>query len=286
MSQKPQVQLFYNPASGSYSDRALARLVAAFRREGAEVMTAACADRPPAVDERATHICIAGGDGTIRHVAAMLVESGCALPVAIYPVGTVNLLAREAGVKPDPGALARNLLHGRAERHHHPASLGGSMFFACASIGPDSMAVAGVSPALKARIGRLAYVAAFLRLLWDWPRTRLTLGANGDLVRCEAVYVAKGRHYAGPWSFAPDARVGDQRLHVLALRRARRRDYLRFLCLMLLRRDPAGDRNAITFTCRELSISSERPMPIQADGDIVASSPAEMRVDPRSITFC
>jgi diacylglycerol kinase family enzyme len=286
VSGPPTIQLYYNPRAGSYSARRLDALVAAFKSEGAGVILAGSVDGVPPVAPEATHVCIAGGDGTIRHVAAMLVEAGCALPVAIHPAGTVNLLAREHEAAPSPRAVARALLRGDARRLHKPVAFGASMFFACASVGPDSAAVALLSTRLKSRIGRAAYLFAFVRLLIRWQRPKLTLRAGGDPVECEAVYVAKGRHYAGPWSFAPHARAADGLLHVLALRKARRRDFLRFAVLLLLRRDPAGDANAIAFTCSELSIEGDAAPPVQADGDIVARCPIDLSVCDRAIAFC
>lgn len=286
MTAAPVVQLFYNPRAGSFSARKLDALARAFRAEGADVVLAPSVDSPPAIDPQATHVCIAGGDGTIRHVAAMLVRAGACLPLVIHPIGTVNLLAREIVPHASPAHTARSLLRGQATRPHSPVAFGDSMFFVCASVGPDSAAVARLSAGLKARIGRTAYLAALLDVLLCWPRPAITLSADTRAWRCEAVYVAKGRYYAGPWSFAPNARGADGKLHVLALRRARRRDYLRFVGRLLLGRDPATDRNTIAFTCSALSIASDCAAPIQADGDIVASCPVDFQVLDQPITFC
>src|SRR5690606_19476787 len=144
--------------------------------------------------------------------------------LSIYPAGTINLLAREAGYPTDPETFARLVLSGEPRRLHYPVMLGDGYFFACAGVGPDSFAVEQVSTRLKRRIGRLAYLAAFVRLLWRWPRHAIRLEAEGRTVECEAFYVAKGRYYAGGWSFAQQARVHDPVLHVVALPTARRRD--------------------------------------------------------------
>jgi diacylglycerol kinase family enzyme len=285
MASQSVVQLFFNPASGSYSPRRLKALAGALRAEGAQVIATPSIDSAPVVAEQATHICIAGGDGTVRHVAMNLARSGRVLPTAIYPAGTVNLLAREGHFQRSPAACAHELLHGDLGRPHHPVALGETMFFACASAGPDSAAVARVSPALKRRIGRLAYVVAFLQVLRDWPRPRLRLTANGRVLDCEAVYIAKGRYFAGPWSFAPRARVSERLLHVVALPTARRRDYLGFLWTMLLRRDPGRSRWAVSFTCTDLTLHGEDAFPVQADGDVVAFCPVDLTLQAAPIHF-
>ncbi len=289
MAQPPVVQLFYNPVAGSYAARRIAALAAAFEDAGARVVRSESMCEVPRLDPAATHVCIAGGDGTIRHVAMMLARTGAPLPVAVCPAGTINLIARESGAARPLGRLADDLLHGGAGQGHYPVAItgaqGATMFLACASAGPDSHAVAAVSSALKRRIGRMAYAAAFLSVLRRWPRPAIRLEADGRAVDCEAVYVAKGRYFAGPWSFAPSARMADGLLHVVALRRARRRDFLGFCLDMLAGRDPARRANVIAFTCSELAIGGDASLPVEADGDIVAHGPVRLAVHPAPLEF-
>jgi diacylglycerol kinase (ATP) len=286
MSVHKVVQLFYNPQAGSYSDATIAHLMQAFRETGVRVHLTPSVDTPPVIDPSATHICIAGGDGTVRHVAAALVRANRQLPVAIYPAGTVNLLAREGKIDRRPARLAQALVHGPTRRHS-PVKAGDDLFFACASVGPDSLAVASVASSfLKQQIGRFAYVAAVARLLHKWPRHQITLRANGRSWDCEAVYIAKGRYYAGPWSFAPQAKGDDGKLHVVALRRAGRREFLRFCWRMLGRVDVVGDKNVIAFSCTELSLQSDDPLPLQADGDVLASCPVDVSIHEAPVYIC
>jgi hypothetical protein len=123
------------------------------------------------------------------------------------------------------------------------------MFFACASVGPDSLAVEMVSSSpLKRHIGRFAYVAAMGSLLCRWPRHRLRLSANGASWECEAVYIAKGCYYAGAWSCA-QARWGWP-VACRALKRARRREIFQFYWRMLSGGDVTGHSNVIAFHAR------------------------------------
>ena len=285
MNHQPVVQLFYNPASGSFSPARMAALAAAFEAEGARVVRSESVREVPVLDAGATHVCIAGGDGTVRHVAMMLARAGATLPVAVWPAGTINLIAREGGPSRPLARFARDLVQASLPRDHFLVTLDETMFLACASVGPDSFSVASVSGALKRRIGRLAYGVAFLGVLWRWPRPALRIDADGRGLACEAVYVAKGRYFAGPWSFAPAARVSDGLLHVVALRRARRRDFLVFCLDMLLGRDPGARANAMALTCRALAINCDVPVPVQADGDVVATCPVRLAVHPAPLPF-
>lgn len=282
----PQVQIFYNPAAGGFCAHKLERLADAFARNNADVVLTPSTRETPKLAPLTTHVCVFGGDGTVRHVAAMLAATNPAIPLAISPSGTVNLLARDCDADRRPTSIADRLLHGGKFRPHRPVACGGSMFFACASAGPDSAAVAGLSLTLKARIGRLAYLASLARLLSRWPRPRFSLRANGQVIACEAVYVAKSPYFAGPWSFAPQASVSNDAMHVVALRRARRRDFFSFCLWMVLKRDPATHPNVAAFTCSTVAIDNHDAFPIQADGDIVGSDSVVFTTHPQAIAIC
>ena len=280
------VQLVANPRAGRHKVQRVRALAAAFERLGATVHYTEGADGLPAIRDDASHVCIAAGDGTVRHVAGMVVRTEHPVALSIYPAGTINLLAMEAGYPSDPDDFARLILSSEPRRQHFPVSLGDGYFFACAGVGPDSLAVARVSSRLKRVIGRFAYGVAFARLLLEWPRYRIALATDGREISCEAFYVAKGRYYAGRWSFAPKARVDEPLLHVVALRNARRRDYARFVWTLIRGGDPAGLANVEIAICTRLNATSAEPLPIQADGDVVDTLPVVLSVDSVPLRFC
>ncbi|HYW16717.1 MAG TPA: diacylglycerol kinase family protein [Allosphingosinicella sp.] len=282
----PTVQLFYNRTSGGHCPRRLAVLRAGFEARGAKVLLSECGPANPIeVGEETSHVCAVGGDGTLRHVALALARCGRKVPLSVYPAGTVNLVHRERLFPLDPAGHASRLLE-VGDSVFHPASLNDTFFLACASVGPDSRAVEGVSLALKARIGKLAYAWAFVRLLFDWRRSPIRLSWEGGELVCEAFYVAKGRYFAGPWSFAPEASTSDPLLHVVALATARRRDFARF-ALALLRGRRVGDLPGIAaFSCTALEAQSDHALPIQADGDPVGTLPASIALHGEALSLC
>jgi diacylglycerol kinase (ATP) len=280
------VQLFSNPRAGRHSRRRVAALAEALEARGAKVLLSESANGIPRIADDATHVCVAGGDGTVRHVADAVIRSARPVAMSIYPTGTINLLAREAAYPRKPGEFAALVLNGRARRQHYPVAIADGHFFACAGVGPDSLAVAQVSNRLKRTIGRFAYVIAAARLLAGWQRPRIELQADERRVLCEAFYVAKGRYYGGHWSFAKAARLDEPVLHVVALHRARRRDYLRFVAALAAGRDVSRLPNIETFTCTRLQASSDAPLPLQADGDIVGALPARLAVREVPLVFC
>lgn len=276
-----RVQLFVNARAGRWRERHLRALKLAFEEAGATVVVTHSLRESLTIAEGIDHVCAVGGDGTLRHVAAAVSQADPRPSISVYPLGTVNLLARECGYAPGPVAFVSRTTRSPARRQHFIAQINGVPMLTCASVGPDSWTIDRLSPRLKRLTGRAAYLAAFCRVLARWPRQSLRVVSGGDTIDCEAVYVAKGRYFAGPWSIAPAA-VDDPLLHVVALRHADRRAFLRFAWSILRGRDPEG---AIRFTCSSLTISGTGAAPVQADGDIVAHLPATISVAATPLTF-
>lgn len=284
-----RIHLIHNPTSSSHDSHRLKALEAAFTAAGAEVVQGISSPLQACrIDDRADRVVVVGGDGTVRHVVAAIRASARTLPLAIYPGGLVNLLHRELQSPTEPAAFAEMALAGQTVHPAFAAMSGAGDFLACASVGPDSHAVAALSETLKRRIGRFAYVFAFLGVLWRWPRPRLQLRVDGEPWTAEAVFIAKGRYYAGPWSFAPDARVESPLLHVVALPRLTRGVFLRFALALLLGRAPPASicRSA---SCREITIETapgSPAVPLQADGDLQGSTPVRIALDTEPYRVC
>jgi diacylglycerol kinase (ATP) len=271
------VQIVANPDAGTYKPAKIQALRDAFGRAGATTTVSFTGPGRQLLIESATSVlCVAGGDGTIRHAAAALLQSAHKPPIAAYPMGTINLLQRETGAHADADRFVASALRGAAPIVHYPVTLGESLFLGCASVGPDAIAVARVSQGLKRAIGRYAYGTALIRMLLRWPRQRLVIVADGKRHECAAVYIAKGQYFAGPWSFAPQARRTVPKLHVVALRDAGPRKFIQFIRNVTRGRPLDARDNLITLTCTSLEIEGDEPWPVQADGDDVGTLPVRM----------
>jgi diacylglycerol kinase (ATP) len=276
MSGRPLLQLVRNPHSGSHDGKIIDAIAAALRDKGYTVVLSTSAAREPFIfDPEASHVCVAGGDGTVRHVAAALAALESPPSFSVYPMGTINLVAREWKAPRDPAHFARHIVEQSASRTLPIFQINDTHFVACASIGPDSIAVAKVSEALKSRIGRIAYGVSLARVLIGWHPPKLTVQIDDELHECGALYIANGRFYAGSWVVAPKASLRDETLQVVMLVKARRRDFILFLTAVLLGRVDSL-ANVHTVEAHSLSITTDSDISIQLDGDDGASLPADI----------
>lgn len=228
-------------------------------------------------------LCVAGGDGSLRMVVGRQSDLATLPPIAVFPVGTINLVARELGYSHIPEDFIHRIEEER-ELSSPLARLNGEPFVACLSVGVDALAVASVSEGLKARIGRLAYVEAMGRILAKWPRHPLTVRTDSEEFEAEALFVLRGKFYAGPWTLHPEAHLGHETLRVLALPRARRRDLASLTVrAMAGMKAPRGEWRHLETD--RLEIASDQPVPVQADGDPVGALPARIEMSRDCLRF-
>lgn len=295
------VQLIHNPASGTHHELRLRVLAQAFEACGAKVVMGTTEiDGSMLLADDGDLICVSGGDGTLRLVIAAMQKSGSTTPLCIFPAGTVNLVAREIGYAPEPEKFAsevmRGYLAGADARLKEPvvASNHGP-FVACLSAGPDGVAVAKHSPHLKKKIGRNAYTWSFAKLFLRWPRQQfsldvITVDGSQSSLSCEAFYVAKGRYFAGPWTLTPEAGLGGDNFHLIALSQANRWNFIRFMLSVARGKDPKKLPFARPYHARSVAImlseNSQNNQFFQEDGDSMVLPPTQILMTDHVVEYC
>ena len=290
------LRIIHNPAAGRSRQRLFDRTIRRLRGHGGltVVRTAAPGDAEAlarqAVADGCARVVAAGGDGTINEVINGLAGSG--LPLAILPLGTANVLAREIGLALDPDVVAETITHGVPR----PISLGrvtseageGHYFSLMAGVGFDAHIVADVDLALKQRIGKGAYVAQFLRQLFvfRFPRYRVRLeGETPESLESHeaaSVVIAKARHYGGPYVCAPEARLTDTAFHVCLFARSGPLAAIRYgMALTGGRLDGRADYRILR--AQRVRIEGPHDDPVQGDGDVIAALPLEVEMVPEAI---
>ena len=224
-----------------------------------------------------------GGDGTVDGVLNGLVESSSGAAFGILPLGTVNLVAREIGLRRDPDQIAATIAAGPV-RPVRPGRVGERLFTVVAGCGFDADIVAAVDPLSKARFGRIAFAPAMLRTLSEKRPRRLAVNLDGELLRASSVIVAKGRYYAGPFSVAPDARLTEPAFYAVLFRSFDRGAVLRYLAAIACGASVRLPDVAIR-RCTTVSISSDDAASVQADGELIARLPVTITLSDRPVNL-
>lgn len=229
-------------------------------------------------------ICVCGGDGTAQLVISNQGDCAALPRVAVYPTGTINLLARELGYPADPEAFARRIEDRRDPVSSRLATINGRPFLCCVSVGADAHAVAALSEPLKARIGRFAYVAALLKVMARWPRQVLTVESSAGPFSAEAMFVLRGNLYAGPWTLDAQAGLGHDSLRLIVLPKARRRDMIR-LMLHAFAGSGKPPRGWPVHDVQWVRTTGQTALPMQIDGDAAGTTPLDIRMTGDRVRF-
>lgn len=236
--QKPRrAAVVYNPVKVDV-DRLRSTVAAAESRHGwAKSLWLPTSEDDPgysqgrqALAERADVVITAGGDGTVRAVGEALRNTGVAM--SLLPSGTGNLLARnlkldlsssrlDASVDTaftgydsaiDVGVIRFDREDGSNEEH---------AFLVMAGLGLDAKMIANTDPALKKRVGWLAYVGAIARTLVDKEvlRIRYRLDDSDERsTRVHTILVGNCGTLPGNILLLPDAEIDDGLFDIVTLR--------------------------------------------------------------------
>ena len=282
----PRILIVHNPCAGSPDRSLYDAVLARLREHGCRITIAETAGRGDATQlvgdpTEFDRIVAVGGDGTFNEVVNGVASVADAPPLAIIPEGTSNVLAAEIGLRYDPVRISEAILYGQPT----PITLGrvnGHYFAAMMGAGLDAYVIAQVDHALKRRYGAKAYAASFFRQLREFSFPEYAVSVDGNTHVAGSVIVANASRYARSWKVAPGADIRSDRFDVCSI--ARRGRWGRFVQAAALfgGRIAHGRGLDITLGSR-ISISGPAGDPVQADGDVVTTLPAEVVVQPGAV---
>ena len=134
--------------------------------------------RAAAQDASLDAVVAGGGDGTVSCAAGVLADTD--RPLGILPLGTLNHLARDAGIPTDLDEAAATIAGGHVRRID-VAEVNGRVFVNNSAIGlyPRMVRRREEEQHRLGRSKRLAMVSASLHALWRFSRHRLTIDLGG-----------------------------------------------------------------------------------------------------------
>ena len=207
-------------------------------------------------------IVAAGGDSTVRTVAAVLLGSN--LPLGIIPVGTGNVLAHEIGIRVGPGRLAEYLLSG-PDRPVRCGLANDKVFLSMAGAGFDGRVLERLDVPTKRRFGKLAYVWPAMQELLKPQRTfKVTI----DGMKLEATWLIASRiaHYAGPFVLAPDQTLANEQIRAVVVKAPTRRSHFGALLSLAVGRS-SRNLHIRTLDCKNVVVEGARELTTHIDGE-------------------
>ncbi|TIC85443.1 lipid kinase [Nocardioides sp. GY 10127] len=234
-----------------------------------------------ALSERPDLLVVGGGDGSVTAAAHRV--AGTSTVLGVLPLGTANDFARTVEIPDDLRGAVRTLVEG----HVVDVDLGRTgdhSFLNAASVGLSVAVTERLTPRLKRRLGPLAYPVATLLAYRGTPgfaaRLEFPAGDHGTLELEDVlqVTIGNGVRHGGGNLVGPDASIDDHLLDVYAISRGRLTEHVsiaRFL------KDGRFVEHELVHHVRTpaVRIHTDEPMPVNADGELVATTPGTFRVE-------
>lgn len=168
-----------------------------------------------------------GGDGTVRAVAQGLIGTG--IPMGIVPTGTGNLLARNLDIPVDDvdaafatamAGRSRAIDLGEVRYTDGDGAEHDDVFLVMLGAGMDAELISGADDGLKARVGWIAYVGAFTRVVLRGHRIKAVFSVGDGAKtysRTRTLLVANCGMLQAGMVLVPDAVIDDGKLDILTL---------------------------------------------------------------------
>lgn len=287
-----KLHFIVNPVAGNgLSARSFAKMEELMRAQGIaySAATSEYAGHAPILAKeaiKAGHDCIVavGGDGTVREIAEVLLDSG--IPLGIFPCGTGNDLVKSLHIPMDATA-ALNILQNPEICAMDAGLANGMLFFNVAGFGFD-VDVLNFTEIYKKRFrGLVAYILGLLNALTRLQLRKVKITTAEGIQELNALEVTAciGTHFGGGMNVAPQADPCDGLFDICIIHDVNKLTVLGAL-LRFVRGKHIGMRFATYFKATEISVESEPASPLQLDGEIMGSTPVTFVIRPGVLRVC
>jgi YegS/Rv2252/BmrU family lipid kinase len=287
--------VIYNPYAGRLARRAhlLQRSIELLRQQGTLATLVPTTGPGTAgllvkreIENGADLIVAAGGDGTINEVLNGMVHS--AVPLAILPGGTANVLAHELKIK-------HRFLHAAgsiASFEPRRMSLGvmraagyERYFLLMAGIGLDAQIVYDLNLDLKAAAGKLAYYAGGMAQLFR-PIPQFDVIVSDKIHRCGFALISNVRNYGGDLEIARGASLLRDDFELVLFEGSSAFGYLRYLLGVALKRvERLRGCTVLRVTSVTCEAASDPAVYTQIDGELACRLPVKIELESKALTL-
>jgi diacylglycerol kinase (ATP) len=247
-----------------------------------------------ALDEGGRFLVAVGGDGTVHEVVnGMMADGKPVVPDAVLGVvaaGSGCDLVRTFGL---PGDVTRSCQHLLGE-NTYPLDVGMltytdggptvTRYFPNVAEAALGAAVAARASRLPAWLGQGKYFAAFWLTLPGFKMTEVRLQADRRTYEGPAVMIIVGncQYYGGGMKISPRSYPGDGVLDVLVFTGPKSDAFT--MLPRVYRGEHVPHPHIQEFRVKNaLTIEADRPLPLEADGEVLGTTPATFGVVPQAI---
>ncbi len=232
-----------------------------------------------------------GGDGTVSSVAHALTDTH--VPLGIVPAGTGNLVARELGIPLDPRAAVALAAGPHALRAIDAMLINGFTYLLNAGVGINAEVIDRTSRLGKSLFGRTAYVGTAVWKVLQAKPQHLTISIDGEEARTydatDVLISNCGMLVRVLHPNCPDVRADDGQVDVciICMKVAIEYPWYYFIRKLFPRSIFPRHVNRIIHelpASRSVSIDCETPIVVQADGDIIGTTPVTINVRPKALS--
>lgn len=289
---KDRVALFYNPVAGMGKFKyKLDDVIKHLQRSGLQVVPLRIENNEKIIEltrridpEQYHTIVAAGGDGTIHGVVNAMMHSGINVPLAIFPEGTSNDVARYMNISSSVKDYCRIITNGKLTGIDL-GQVNDKYIINVASAGFLTNTAHEVNHHLKNALGKIAYYLKVPEKLPSMRPLQLHLTVDNQRFDMEILLflVLNGGSAAGLKDMLPSGTISDGMLDFLAFKPAPPIGGLDRLLLNYTRGQLLQDDNVFYCQGREFKLELDPPAETDLDGEKGPDLPWIIKVCPNAI---
>ena len=228
----------------------------------------------------------AGGDGTVSTVVAGMLNSN--VPMGILPAGTGNNLARNLSIPLNLSAAMDLLDSEHIIRTMDVMEVNKEKYYVLnVSVGISSLTMRTTKRDEKRRFGMLAYLYRAVGSIRNSALHRFRVKVDDKPIRFSASeLMITNTKLMGlqPQIDGVEVDPNDGQIDMFIVRAQSFRDYIGVLSRFFMTRNEESDTKLHYFNAKQgIDIDTEFPLPVQADGEEIGTTPVQIRVIPDAL---
>ncbi|MDR7318677.1 diacylglycerol kinase family lipid kinase [Brevibacillus nitrificans] len=244
--------------------------------------------------EEVKKIVAVGGDGTVSEVVNGIYETGKMCTCGHVPAGSGNDFAQGHGLPKDPAQAIERILSKTREKSIDLLKINGRVAVNSVGAGFDGQVAkttneAGYKKWLnRLRLGKLAYIWSVIRVLCTYCPCDVTLNIDGQVHQMKRIWliaIANIPNYGGGMLICPQALPDDGVAEICVVQNVTRLGLL-FAFPKIFTGAHVDHPNVVFLHGRQITIESEQPLLVHADGEMVAQTPVYVEIESGRLRIC